>query len=207
MNKWNLPGMADKRLMGVKMLFSKLKAVTIYLNVMLFIVILFAGNCHGLDYTVGVGDVLEISVWGEEELTKKLIVRPDGKVSYPFIGDIVVASKITAEIKAELEEEIRQYVPNANVTVIVAQLGSMEVYVLGKVARPGAFNTSKPLTVLQALAMAGGVTTFADESGILVLRRQEFGTTKLPFDYSDVKKGKGLDQNVVLERGDVVLVP
>ena len=189
------------------MFFFRLKAVAMYLNVILFSVILFAGNCHGLDYTVGVGDILEISVWGEEELTKKLIVRPDGKISYPFIGDMAVASKITAEIKAELEEEIRQYVPNANVTVIVAQLGSMEVYVLGKVARPGVFNTSKPLTVLQVLAMAGGVTTFADESGILVLRRQEFGTTKLPFDYSNVKKGESLEQNVVLERGDVVLVP
>ena len=189
------------------MSFFRLKDVAIYLNVILFSVILFAGNCHGLDYTVGAGDILEISVWGEEELTKQLIVRPDGKVSYPFIGDMAVASKITAEIKAELEEEIRQYVPNANVTVIVAQLGSMEFYLLGKVARPGAFNTSKPLTVLQALAMAGGLTTFADESGILILRRQEFGTTKLPFDYSDMKKGESLEQNVVLERGDVVLVP
>ncbi|MEA2084742.1 MAG: polysaccharide biosynthesis/export family protein [Thermodesulfobacteriota bacterium] len=163
--------------------------------------------CCALDYTIKSGDVLEISIWGEQELSRKLMVLPDGKVSFPLIGDLKVADKTTAEIKALIENKIETFVPQAKATIIVMELGSLQYYVLGKVARPGSYNTSQKITVLQALALAGGVTTFAEEKEVMILRRQEFGTIALPFNYQEIKTGENLDQNIILERGDVILIP
>ena len=163
--------------------------------------------CLAGDYTIAPADVLEISIWGEEELARQLVVRPDGKVSFPLIGDIEVAGKTTAEVKKLVEKKIRPYIPEASATVIVSQLGSLQYFVIGKVAKPGMFNVSKPLTVLQALAMAGGLTTFANESGISIVRYYGKKTMRIPFNYKEVKQGKNLEQNILLERGDVVLVP
>ena len=124
------------------------------------------------------------------------------------MGDLHVAGKTTAEVKEELEMAIRQYIPQASASVIVTQMGSMQFYVLGKVARPGMFNIATELNVLQALSMAGGLTPFAKEGDIVIVRTQEDGrTVRLPFDYNQVKAGKNLEQNVTLQRGDVVLVP
>jgi polysaccharide export outer membrane protein len=158
-------------------------------------------------YLIAPADTLEISVYGEQDLVRELIVRPDGKVSFPLVGDIEVSGKTTTQVKAEVEKKVRDYVPDASVTVIVAGLGSLQYYVLGKVANPGAFNLSRPVTALQALATAGGVTTFANEDDILIVRGHGNDTTHVPFNYGAVKNGKKLEQNILLERGDVVLVP
>lgn len=165
-----------------------------------------AGICLADEYTIAPSDVLEISVWGED-LTRELVVRPDGKVSFPLVGDIDVAGKTTSEVKALVESGMNTYIPGASATVIVRQLGSLQYYVIGKVNKPGMFNVSKPLTVLQALSMAGGLTTFAKEEEISVVRQAGSKTVHMPFDYKAVKKGKNLEQNIMLERGDVVLVP
>jgi polysaccharide export outer membrane protein len=159
------------------------------------------------DYTIAPADTLEISVYGETELIRELVVRPDGKVSFPLIGDLDVADKTTSQVKAAVEQKIRRYVPEANAAVIVKQLGSLQYYVVGKVAKPGMFNVSRPLTVLQALAMAGGTITFAKESEISIVRNYGPETVRILFNYDDVKKGKHLEQNILLRRGDVVLVP
>ena len=159
------------------------------------------------DYLIAPADTLEISVYGEQNLVRELIVRPDGRVSFPLVGDFEVEGKTTTQIKADLEQKIRDYVPDANVSVIVTGLGSLQYYVIGKVANPGAFNMSRPVSVLQALATAGGVTTFGDEDDILIIRQHGKDTTHIPFNYEAVKKGKNLEQNILLERGDVVLVP
>jgi polysaccharide biosynthesis/export protein len=165
-------------------------------------------TCLGADnYLVAPADTLEISVYGERDLVRELIVRPDGRVSFPLVGDLEVEGKTTTEIKADLEKKVRDYVPNASVSVIVTGLGSLQYYVIGKVANPGTFNMSRTVSVLQALATAGGVTTFAKEGDILIVRRHGKDTTQIPFDYEAVKKGKNLEQNILLERGDVVLVP
>ncbi|MCK8603905.1 polysaccharide biosynthesis/export family protein [Desulfoferrobacter suflitae] len=160
------------------------------------------------DYIIAPSDVLEISVYGEEALTKgELVVRPDGKVSFPLIGDIQAAGKTTTQVKEAVEKKAKVFIPGAIANVSVTQLTSLQYYVLGKVAKPGMFNVSKPITVLQALALAGGPITFADEDKISVLRQEGDKTVRLPFNYKDVKKGRHLEQNIVLERGDVVVVP
>ncbi len=159
------------------------------------------------DYVIAPADVLEISIWGEQELTRQLVVRPDGKVSFPLIGDIAVAGKTTAELKNLVEDKIKAYIPEASATVIVSQLGSLQYYVIGKVAKPGMYNVSRPLSVLQALALAGGLTTFAKQNNISIIRHHGQKTMRILFNYEQVKKGENLEQNILLERGDVVLVP
>jgi polysaccharide export outer membrane protein len=167
------------------------------------------GGLHAEEYRIAPPDVLEISIWGEPELQRaNLVVRPDGKVSFPLVGDLDVAGKTTAEVKEQLESAIQQYIPQASASVIVAQMGSMQFYVLGKVARPGMFNIATELNVLQALSMAGGFTPFAKEGDVVIVRTEPGGrTVRLPFDYNAVKAGKNLEQNITLQRGDVVLVP
>ncbi len=160
------------------------------------------------DYQIAPSDVLEITIYGEESLTRnQLVVRPDGKVSFPLIGDVVVGGMTTAQVKDVVEAKVRTYVPEAMAAVSVMQLGSLQYYVVGKVAKPGMYNVSKPLTVLQALALAGGPVLFAKEDSISILRNHGKETIRLPFNYEDVKKGKNLEQNILLERGDVVVVP
>ena len=159
------------------------------------------------DYLIAPADVLEISIWGENELLRQVVVRPDGKISFPLIGDIEVAGKTTMQVKKEIEKKIREYIPDAIASVIVTQLGSLQYYVVGKVAKPGVYNVSKPITVLQALALAGGLTPFAKQDKILIIRYHGKKTIKIPFNYKEVKKGEHLEQNILLQRGDVVLVP
>lgn len=159
------------------------------------------------DYVIHPSDVLEISVYGENELTRKLVVRPDGKVSFPLVGDIKVAGHSTSEVKAIIDKKVSAYIPEASSTIIIDQLGSLKYYVVGEVARPGMFNVPSQLTVLQALSLAGGLKTFADEDSIIIIRGHGKDATKILFDYSDIKKGKHLEQNILLDRGDVVLVP
>jgi polysaccharide export outer membrane protein len=160
------------------------------------------------DYKIGPGDILEISVYGEESLSRKdLVVRPDGKISFPLVGDVLVGGLTTAKAKEAMEQSLHEYIPDAVAAVSVLQLGSLQYYVIGKVNKPGMYNSSKPLTVLQALAMAGGMTPFARESKIVILRSYGKSTQRLPFDYKKIKKGRGYEENITLERGDVVVVP
>jgi polysaccharide export outer membrane protein len=159
------------------------------------------------DYIIQPSDVLEISVYGESELTRKLVVRTDGKISFPLIGDIKAAGRSTTEIKAIIDKKVSAFIPEASSTVIVETLGSLKFYVVGEVAKPGMFNVSTKVTVLQALSLAGGLKTFADENSIKIIRGHGKDTTNFRFDYSQVKNGKNLEQNILLERGDVVLVP
>jgi polysaccharide biosynthesis/export protein len=160
------------------------------------------------DYKIGPGDVLEVSVYGEESLNRKdLVVRPDGKISFPLIGEAQVGGLTTAQAKEAMEQSLHEYVPGAVASVSVAQLGSLQYYVVGKVNKPGMYNVSKPLTVLQALAMAGGLTPFAAESKIVILRNSGKDTVTIAFNYKKVKKGQNIEENIILERGDVVVVP
>ena len=111
------------------------------------------------------------------------------------------------QAKEALEQSLHEYIPGAVAAVSVLQLGSLQYYVVGKVNKPGMYNVAKPLTVLQALAMAGGLTTFAQESNIVILRNSGKETVTLPFNYKKIKRGRGLEENIIMERGDVVVVP
>ncbi len=159
------------------------------------------------EYRVAPEDILEVSVYDEPELIRQLVVCPDGRISFPLVGDIKVAGKTTAEIKAVVEKKIQVFVPNASVTVIIMELKSLKFYVLGKVARPGMFNVSNRVTVLQALAMAGGPTPFAKTKKISISRKVGANTHHISVDYENILKGQYMEQNYTLERGDVVLVP
>lgn len=158
-------------------------------------------------FTLGPGDLLHISVWNEESLTLDVTVRPDGFISFPLIGDVPAGGRAVEALRRDLAERLREFVPNAPVTVILAELGSARVYVVGKVAKPGMFPMPGEIRVLQALALAGGLTPFADSSRILVLRGTDTERTAIAFDYDSVVKGRDIGQDIVLKPGDTIVVP
>jgi len=161
----------------------------------------------GQEYRVGPEDVLEVSVWREEGLQREVLVRPDGGISFPLAGDIQVAGLTVSEVQQRLTSNIRRYIPDAVVTVSVRQVHGYRIYVLGKVNAPGPYAVGRYLDVIQALTLAGGLTPFASESGIKVIRRTGAENQVFDFDYSAIKKGKDLSQNILLRSGDVVVVP
>lgn len=158
-------------------------------------------------FALGPGDRLHISVWNEESLSLDATVRPDGCISYPLIGDIQAGGRAVEELRRDLAARLREYVPDAPVTVILTELGSPRVYVVGKVAKPGMFLMPGRLRVMQALAQAGGLTTFADSARILVLRGDGDARTAIPFNYEDVCRGRDIAQDIVLVPGDTIVVP
>ena len=158
-------------------------------------------------YLVNPGDVLIISVWKEEDLQRQIIVRPDGSFSFPLTGDIVAKGRSIEEIRAAVGEQLEKFIPDPVVTVSAQELNGNIVYVIGQVNRPGEFRAARRVDVMQALSMGGGTTTFAKLGDIKILRRVNGKLIAIPFDYKDIEKGKRLNQNIVLEPGDVVVVP
>ena len=158
-------------------------------------------------YLVNAGDQLEISVWGEEELQVDVLVRPDGGFSYPLAGDLRAAGRTVTEIQDELTQRLSRFIPNSVVTVMVTAIGGNVIYVIGQVQDPGSYVMNPQVDVMQALSMAGGTTAFADLNDIKILRRSRNNQRVLTFRYNDVARGRNLEQNVLLEAGDVVVVP
>jgi polysaccharide biosynthesis/export protein len=158
-------------------------------------------------YTIGPGDVLMISIWKDESLTQEVVVLPDGTISYPLIGIVKVQGKTIPEIKAEIETRIKKYVPDPVLWVSVKTMNSAFIYVLGRVNNPGRFLLNSRVNVLQGLAAAGGLTPFANSNDIKIFRTEEGGTKLIRFRYDDVIKGKNLEENITLDRGDVIIVP
>ena len=159
------------------------------------------------DYIIGPGDALEISVWDNAALTKQLTVLPDGKIHFPLIGEVVVGGKTIAELKEELKERIGKFVPDTDLSVMVQQTGSLMIYVIGEVNRPGRFNLNANINVLQALAMAGGFTEWAKKNKIKIFRETNGKTQVIPFSYDDIVEEKNIDSNIKLKRGDIIFVP
>jgi polysaccharide export outer membrane protein len=158
-------------------------------------------------YLLGPEDALEISVWKEPDLTKQLVVRPDGKISYPLIGEVQAAGLTVKQLQAAISKRLTKYVTDAHVTVILLKAQNYEVYVTGKVNRPGNFMIGRPINVMQAIAMAGGLTPFASPGSIMVLRTTDGKEEVFPFNYKEVAQGEFLEQNRTLLPGDVVVVP
>ena len=171
---------------------------------------LVSSQVAGIDpstYRVGAEDVLEISVWREDALKKEALVRPDGGISYPLIGEVQAAGKTVLEIREEIAKRLEKFIPDPAVSVSILKVGSQRVYVIGKVNKPGDFPVGRYVDVLQALSMAGGLTPFADANDIRVMRREGDRQVVLPFEYSRVVRGQKLEQNIQLRAGDVVVVP
>jgi len=186
-------------------------------SVLLFLALLIPGllisgglaaqQVAGLEYRIGPEDVLHISVWKEEDLDRKVLVRPDGGVSFPLVGDIQVSGRTPLEVQDEIRSRLQRYVPDAEVTVSVDKISGYTVFVLGEVNNPGQFTLGRYVDVVQALTLAGGTTPYASERNMQVLRRQDGREVTFRFDFRDIKRGKDLEQNIILQSGDVVVVP
>lgn len=161
----------------------------------------------GSPYLLQEGDVLEISVWKEEGLSREITVAPDGMLAFPLIGQIKAKGLPIAQLQVEMSNKLATYIPDPSVSIVLKSAGGSKFYVIGKVNRPGGFPLQGPINVLQALSLAGGLTTFAEYNEIKVIRRVGDETRAVPFRYGDMEDGEKLDQNIALESGDVVVVP
>jgi polysaccharide export outer membrane protein len=159
------------------------------------------------DYRLQPGDTIDVAVWKEPELQKLIVVRPDGKFSFPLAGEIAATNRTVSQVQKEIETRLKAYIPEPVVTVSITEIGGNRVYVIGQVTKPGAYIMNPQLNVLQALSLAGGTTPFASLNDIMVMRAGSAGKRVMKFEYSDVSRGKNLEQNVMLEAGDVVIVP
>jgi polysaccharide biosynthesis/export protein len=159
------------------------------------------------NYIIGPQDVLDIDVWKEAELTRDVPVRPDGKISLPLLNDVQAAGLTPTQLSEELTTELKKFITDPQVTVIVTQINSQRVYILGEMTRPGAYPLLPGMTVLQALSSAGGFTPFANLKKIYILRTEGGKQVKFPFNYKEVVKGNNAEQNIVLKAGDQIVVP
>jgi polysaccharide biosynthesis/export protein len=158
-------------------------------------------------YVLGPEDVLTIAVWKEEGLSRQVRVRPDGKISFPLVGDVQAAGLTAAALQAELTKGLERYVTAPAVSVTVDEINSYRVFVLGEVERPGAVQSRQPITVLQALALAGGLKPFAKGHRIMLVRQVGGKTYRAQLSYRDIVLGRNGAVNVTLEPGDTLVVP
>jgi polysaccharide export outer membrane protein len=159
------------------------------------------------NYVIGAQDVLDISVWKEAELSRSVPVRPDGKISLPLLNDVQAAGLTPSDLTAQITAGLNKFMTNPQVTVIVSQINSQRIYILGEVARAGSYTLLPDMTVLQALSDAGGFTAFANSKKVDVLRQDNGKQQKIPFNYKDVISGKNPGQNILLKPGDTIIVP
>ncbi len=160
------------------------------------------------DYRIGAGDVLSVEVWKEPDISAlSVTVRPDGRISLPMVGELLVAGLTPVEVQAAATALFARIVRDARVSVTVREIHSQRVYVIGEVRREGAIRLTGPLTVLQTLAEAGGLTDYAKRKKIYILRVQNGRQIRLPFDYDAVLRGEQVEQNITLLPGDTLVVP
>lgn len=182
----------------------------LFLTVMTWLIV--TGSVRAQDagaggYRLQPGDVLQVVVWKETDLQSEVLIRPDGGISFALAGDVQAAGRSTDELRAELQTRVRKLIPDAVVTVSVKVAAGNRVYVIGKVNHPGDFALSRPIDVMQALSLAGGATPFADTDKIRILHRQGTDQTSARFHYNEVRRGRHLEQNILLQSGDTVVVP
>ena len=158
-------------------------------------------------YKLHEGDVLEISVWGEESLKKEVRVLPDGSITFPLAGRVEVGNATTPEVEKRLTEKLKTYLPDPQVTVVISSIEGNRVYVIGKVLKPGPILLGSPLTVLQALSHAGGLDKFADTDELKILRQTDNGQNVISINYDKLIEGENLESNIILQTGDTILVP
>jgi polysaccharide export outer membrane protein len=174
-----------------------------------FMVSLMLSSAWADNYKINPGDVLRVVVWNEEALTVETLVRPDGQIGLPLAGQIQVGGLDPAVAEANISKALQKYLKDApSVTVMVLRADGNKIFVIGKVNRPGEFPINRPTDVMQALALGSGLNQFAAENNIKILRRDADGKQfSIPFEYSDVKNGEALETNILLQSGDIVVVP
>lgn len=180
---------------------------------LMLIVLLLAGCAaravfaQDSEYTVKPGDLLNIAVWKEPDLQGPVLVRPDGAFSFPLAGQIDARGKTVMQLQQTVSDRLKKFISDPVVTVSVQEVRGNKVYVIGQVTRPGEFIVNPRVDVMQALSMAGGATPFAALDDITILRREGAVQRALPFRYKEVARGRNLEQNIILQAGDVVVVP
>lgn len=161
----------------------------------------------GGGYVISPGDVLDVQVWQEPNVSKAVPVRPDGKISLPLLDDVQAAGLTASALTADLTERLKKFISDPQVTVIVSQVNSQRIYITGEVNRGGTYPLEPGMTVLQGLASAGGFTAFANVKKIYVMRQENGKQVKYPFNYKAAIKGKDAGQNILLQPGDTIVVP
>ena len=164
-------------------------------------------NQYQAEYKIGPGDVLNISVWKEEGMQLEVLVKPDGGITFPLAGDIKASGLTTTELTTKIQSSLKRYIPDPVVTVSVIQVVSNKIYVVGKVNRPGEYQASRYMDVLQALSLAGGLTPYANSDEIKIIRRTGGVKKVFSFDYDEVINGDQLESNIILQAGDTIAVP
>jgi polysaccharide export outer membrane protein len=157
-------------------------------------------------YLIGVDDQLTVRFWGDAQLSADVVVRPDGRISLPLLNDVEAAGLTPEQLSDALEKVAAKFIAEPDATVIVREIHSRKVYAIGQVGRPGAVPLNGEMNVLQLLASVGGVLEYADKSGIVILRNKGGKEHRFKFNYSDVVKGKNVQQNILLQPGDTVVV-
>jgi len=158
-------------------------------------------------YVIGTDDVLSIVYWKDKDMSSDAQVRPDGRIALPLINEIVAAGLTPEQLREKLTEESKKYMEDANITVVVRQINSRRVFITGEVNKPGPYPLTATTSVMQLIAMAGGLREYANSKKIIIMRTESGRAISLPFNYRDVTTGKRLEQNVELKPGDTVVVP
>ena len=160
------------------------------------------------DYVIGADDVLAVDVWHEHELSRVIPVRPDGRISLPLVGELHVAGLTALQLQDTIAQHLKEYLEHPQVTVIVQETKSQRINVVGEVQRPGSFEFGHPVTILDAIALAGGLRDFAKSKKMYVIRIAADGSReKIQINYNDLLKGKPSAQDIVLRSHDTVVVP
>lgn len=158
-------------------------------------------------YKLRQGDLIQVSVWGEDKLQKESLILPDGSITYPLAGRVEVVGLTSLETEKRIAEKLKGYLPDPQVSVVIVSIEGNHAHVLGKVMKPGQIPMTGPMTVLDALSVAGGLDKFADRSSIKVLRNTPQGQKAIPIYYDQLLRGEHLESNITLNPGDTVLVP
>jgi polysaccharide biosynthesis/export protein len=159
------------------------------------------------DYVIGPGDMLSIVFWREPDLSAKVVVRPDGRISIALLNDVVATGLTPEQLGLKLADGAKRFVQDPTVTVVVEQINSRRVFITGQVSKPGPYPLMSSMNVLQLISIAGGLLEYADDKGIIVMRNENGKPTIYKFNYKDVIRGKNLKQNIDLKPGDTVSVP
>jgi polysaccharide export outer membrane protein len=158
-------------------------------------------------YVIGAEDVLNVVFWRDKEMSAEVVVRPDGKISLPLINDVQAAGLTPEQLRQQLEKAASKYVAEPNAAVVVKTINSRKAYITGNVIKPGGYPLADGMTVLQLIAVAGGLQEYADSKNIVLMRKEGGRDVSLKFNYKDVVRHKKVEQNVFLLPGDTVIVP
>ena len=159
------------------------------------------------DYVIGPDDMLTIVFWRDKDMSTDVAVRPDGKISLPLVNEIQAAGLTPEQLRLTVTEAASKLIEDPTVSVVVRQINSRRVFVIGQVAKPGPYPLTGPTTVLQMIAIAGGLLEYADAKNVLIMRNEGGEPLSSKFNYKDVSKGKNLKQNIELKPGDTIIVP